>query len=82
MHLPVTLSKTFGSNEKKDPNVQSHVPDSIRDLPRHQIHWDNWPTEFEKMGHFRKYHGPMCLLIQDSYLQFFIIEEIMLFACT
>ena len=29
-----------------------------RVLPRNQIHWDKWPTEFEKGGPFQKLSGP------------------------
>ena len=30
---------------------------ACRVLPRNQIHWDKWPTGFEKVGHFRKYRA-------------------------
>ena len=31
---------------------------AIRVLPRNQIQWDKWPTEFEKDGPFQKIWGP------------------------
>ena len=38
----------------------------IRVLPRIQIHWDKWPTEFEKGGLFQKIWGPSELSIDDA----------------
>ena len=35
-------------------------------LPRNQIHWDKWPTEFGKGGPFHKIWGPSGLPINDA----------------
>ena len=37
-----------------------------RVLPRNQIHWDKWPTEFEKGGPFQKIWGPSEVPIYDT----------------
>ena len=37
-----------------------------RVLPRYQIHWDKWPTEFEKDGPFQKIWGPCEIPIFDA----------------
>ena len=37
-----------------------------RVLPKIQIHWDKWPTGFEKGGPFQKIWGPSELSIYDA----------------
>ena len=37
-----------------------------RVLPKIQIHWEKWPTEFEKGGPFQKKWGPGELPIYDA----------------
>ena len=39
---------------------------AFRVLPRNQIHWDKWPTEFEKGGPFQKIWDPSELPIYDA----------------
>ena len=51
------------------PRTASHVSAYVQSgkrgigkvLPRHQFHWDKWPSEFEKSGPFQKISGPPCL---------------------
>ena len=44
-------------------NTEVHF---IRVLPKIQIHWDKWPTGFEKGGPFQKEWGPGELSIYDA----------------
>ena len=38
----------------------------IRVLPKNQIHWDKWPTEFGKGGPFQKIWAPSELPIYNA----------------
>ena len=45
-------------NAIADGKLNAALNMSSRVLPRYQIHWDKWPTEFEKDGPFKKIWGP------------------------
>ena len=38
----------------------------FRILARNQIHWDKWPTDFNKGGPFQKIWGPSELPVYDA----------------
>ena len=66
MHI-VTLAVKVVLN----PNTINHssnlkLSSVNRVLPRNQIHWDKWLTEFEKGWRFQKIWGPSGLPIYDA----------------
>ena len=61
LQLPLS-NQTLRQLSVIDPSLLGHS----RVLPRNQICWDKWPTEFEKDGPFQKIWGPGELPIYDS----------------
>ena len=74
MHLLVPRSRSSakikvkykGYISQKMAVLRAFVFHKHRVLPRNQIHWDKWPTEFEKVGPFQKIRGASELPIYDA----------------
>ena len=60
----VCFSNFLHNLENGSYQMKNYV--SSRVLLRNQIHWDKWPTEFEKGGPFQKIWGPSGLPIYDA----------------